>query len=232
MAELNHLGIIIDGNRRYATKQGIGLGEAYKIGAQKVYDVVRYVFTNTSATQISIYALSQDNLSRTPEEVEAIMDVLKTAFDGWAADPFFVSSGIRVKFVGNVGKLPESLRGSCKALEEKTSKCNSKTLNMLVAYMGHREIGAAVEKAMKSAAAGGTNAIRSIESLISEHLEIKEPVDLVVRTANAHRLSGFLPWQSEYATLIAIDKLWPEIETGDVEQAIAEFKGGDAKHGL
>jgi len=227
--KLNHLGVIIDGNRRYAEKAGLGLGKAYLEGADKVYAVVRHVFDKTDIGEVSVYALSYDNLLRKSDELDAILRIQKAAFDKWTEDPFFRERGIRVRFVGDRGMLPAGFRESCERLESATSENGNRVLNILMAYVGRKDISSAVKKAVLGAK--DVNDI-DIERYITENLDVKNPVDLVIRTASGHRLSGFLLWQSDYAEIIALDKLWPEVEMEDIDGAIAKFQSGKTKRGL
>jgi undecaprenyl diphosphate synthase len=225
---LNHLGVILDGNRRYAKKIGVELSEAYKHGADKVYTVVRHIFEKTSIAEISIYALSYDNLLRKSEDLNAVLKIQKDVFDKWTGDPFFKEKGIRIRFVGDRGILPTEFRKSCERLEAVTSGNGNRTLNMLVAYGGRRDISSAVRKVLLNAK--DLNNLH-IEKRITENLDIKNPVDLVIRTAGGRRLSGFLLWQSDYADIITLDMLWPEIELADIDRAIAGFCSEKTKRG-
>lgn len=230
---LNHLGVIIDGNRRYAKNRGMGLEEAYALGADKVYEVVRHVFGETDVREVSIYAISYENLLRKSNEVDAMLNIQKQAFDDWAKDPFFEEKGVRVRFVGERNTLPAEFLGSCEALERITSGNKDRTLNILVAYAGKREISSAIRKMLRDAAPNESDvAGMDIEMLIAENLSVRKPVDLIIRTAGGHRLSGFLPWQSDYAEIIAIDKLWPEVEMEDIDRAMIRFCSSKTKHGL
>ncbi len=230
---LGHLGVIIDGNRRYGKNTGRGLEEAYRLGADKVYEVVRHVFEKTGIREISIYALSSENLLRRSEEVDAMLRIQKRAFDDWAVDPFFGEKGIQIKFVGDKSMLPPDFRESCRALEEKTSDNRERTLNILVAYGGRHEISSAVESIIREAVAKRSEERgMNVETLISENLCVKNPVDLIIRTGGGHRLSGFLLWQSDYAEIVAMEKLWPEVEMEDIDRAIVEFCNAKTKHGL
>lgn len=227
--KLNHLGVIIDGNRRYAEKEGLGLCKAYLNGADKVYAVVRHVFDKTDIGEVSVYALSYDNLLRKSDELDAILKIQKAAFDKWAGDPFFKERGIRVRFIGDRNLLPSGFRESCEGLERATCGNGDRSLNILMAYVGRKDISSAVKKAFLTAE--NLNEI-DIERRITENLEVKNPVDLVIRTAGGHRLSGFLLWQSDYAEIIALDKLWPEVEMEDIDRAIERFRNGKTKRGL
>lgn len=231
--EVNHLGVIIDGNRRYAKGNSMELEKAYTRGAEKVYETIRHIFGDTSIREMSIYAISYENLMRKSDEVDAMLRIEKRAFDDWAGDPFFKERGIRIRFVGERDTLPADFLESCEALERMTSENTERTLNILVAYAGRREISSAVRKILRDAASNGTETeSMDVEMLIAENLSVKEPVDLIVRTAGGNRLSGFLPWQSDYAEIIAINKLWPEVEMDDIDQAIIRFCNGKTRHGL
>ena len=116
---------------------------------------------------------------------------------------------------------------------EKTSNNKGKTLNLLMAYFGSREIVLAVERILKhkNIFANGNGKNIDVQDLIQQNLSIKEPVDLIIRTGGGARLSGFLPWQSEYAELCTIKKLWPEIETKDIQETIEHYNAVEMKRG-
>jgi undecaprenyl diphosphate synthase len=230
---IKHLGIIIDGNRRFSKRTGLPYNQVYKLGAQKVYEVVRYVFTKTDIPELSIYALSYDNLLRKSKELDAILKSQKEEFDRWIDDSFFEKYDIKIRFIGELNLLPIGVVKSCIALMEKTSNNKGKTLNLLMAYFGSREIVLAVERILKhkNIFANGNGKNIDVQDLIQQNLSIKEPVDLIIRTGGGARLSGFLPWQSEYAELYTIKKLWPEVEAKDIQEAIEYYNTIEAKKG-
>lgn len=230
---IKHLGIIIDGNRRFAKRTTLPYNQVYKLGAQKVYEVVHYVFTNTEIQELSVYALSYDNLLRKSKELDAIMKSQKAEFDRWIDDSFFDKNGIKIRFVGELKLLPIGIVKSCISLMEKTANNKEKTLNILMAYFGNREIVLAVERVLKhkSLYANENDNNVNIQELIQENLSIKDPVDMIIRTGGGSRLSGFLPWQSEYAELYTIKTLWPEIETKDIQRAIEYYNTVEMKRG-
>jgi tritrans,polycis-undecaprenyl-diphosphate synthase [geranylgeranyl-diphosphate specific] len=235
--KLEHLGIIIDGNRRYAKKMNITVLEAYKLGADKVYETINLVFGKTDIPEISVYALSFDNLMRRLGELNLLLDVQRAAFEKWATDPLFKEKGICVKFVGELETLPPKIKKSCLALQAATSGNDSRVLNILMAYFGHREISGAVAKILDAkdmVLEKGSKAERldRIETLIASNLQVKRPVNLIIRTAGGNRLSGFLPWQSEYAELYPLKKYWPEVNPEDIKKAIDQFNNSGAKYGL
>lgn len=229
--QIKHIGIIIDGNRRYSKKNGLSFDEVYRLGAKKVYDVIRFVFDETNISELSIYALSYDNLLRKSKEIDSVLKVQKEEFDRWFADPFFNENGIKVRFVGELNILPKDVQKSCFNLAQKTAGNNAKTLNILLAYFGSREIVRAVENILKRKDSLSNGKELNVEELIWENLSVKDPVEMIIRTGGGSRLSGFLPWNSEYAELYTLDKLWPEIEISDVKEAISYYHSLEMKKG-
>lgn len=224
--KIRHLGLIIDGNRRYALKRDISLQEAYVLGAKKVDEVVRFVFGKTNIREVSIYALSADNLKRALEESRSITLIQEQTFDLWAQDKFFARNGIKVRFVGDIGKIPDSnFRESCIRLQTRTAKNKPKLLNILILYDPFEEALQAVSEIRIR-----NNAV-SAKEMVMSRLQVKDDVDFIIRTAGGSRLSGFLMLQSAYAELYPIKKLWPEITVGDVSRAIRSFEGKEIKHG-
>ena len=240
--KIKHIGLIIDGNRRYAKSRDISYDEAYNLGAQKVDEIIKFIFSKTEVLEISIYMLSRDNLFRDRKELETILNAEERLFDSWSADKFFVNGNIHVRFVGELNLLPVRFQRCCDNLKNKTSKNNSKILNLLVAYKGNAEVCEAVERSIKeiyriiNKFEVSVNSSQSLNTalieVINNNLEIQTPVDLIIRTANENRLSGFLPWQSEYAELYSINKFWPEITNNDITEAINSLAKKERKHGL
>lgn len=223
-----HLGLIIDGNRRFSKKYGGSLNEAYALGAQRVYEVIRYVFTKCGVKELSIFALSYDNLTREPDEVQPILEAQKETFDRWATDPFFEREKVRIRFAGEMSLLPKDMQESCQILEKKTAAHDGHSLNILLAYSGQREISMAAEHARltfngKEKTLSETESTSLMEKEIQKNLQVQTPVDLIIRSGSEFRLSGFLPWQSEYAELYSVNKLWPEMTVLDILTALTYF---------
>jgi undecaprenyl diphosphate synthase len=228
-SQIKHMGIIIDGNRRYSKKMKLSFEQVYRIGANKVSEMIRFIFSETDIPELSIYALSYDNLLRKSTELDSILKVQKEEFDSWSHDPFFHEKKIKINFVGELSLLPKDVLESCNSLMETTKNNDGKTLNILLAYFGTREIVKAVEKILNMYKSKPKDV--DVQTLINENLTVKSPVDLIIRTGGASRLSGFLPWQSEYAELYTLKKLWPEIEAADIKTAMEHFKGIEVKKG-
>jgi len=203
----NHIGVILDGNRRFAKKNGLGYLEAYGIAARKVTDLIRWILIENRADILSLYALSLDNLNgREQKELQPIYDVQIEAYQTWLESGMMLESRIRVVFAGELSLLPESYRSVARNLEQQTIQCKEKTLYILAAYSGEKEI----QRAAKS-------------NSFPKSLKVAEPVDLVIRTAGEQRLSDFLPYQTRYAEFIFLDCLFPEIALEDIEEALKKY---------
>ncbi len=226
--QISHIGVILDGNRRFAKENGISNEEAYEIAARKVTGLVQWILIEKMAKTLSIYALSLDNVrKRLPAELEPIYTVQQKTYDYWRDSRLMLDNNICVKFVGEINILPKDYRKACLHLEMQTSRCNGKKFYILVAYSGKLE-------AIKTA-----NHFRLIEPIdynniqdkFLNYLPVKEYVDLVIRTAGEQRLSDFLPYQSSYAEFIFIDKFFPAITKEDILEAIDNFEKRKRKFG-
>lgn len=234
----NHAGVIIDGTRRYSKKHSVPLRETYVIGARRVYDTVGWMFNDFGVNELTVYAFSYDNLKRTSEERDTVFAVQESEFAKWVDDPLF--DNVRVRFVGEYTDIPYPLFMTCNKLEEKTKKNEDKRLNILMGYIGYREVANAVRKILKeedgSTLSGvlklaSSDATTILSDKIRENMMIKTPVNLIIRTGAENRISGFLPWQSEYAELFFLDKLWPEIEKEDMEKVFKEYEKREKRKG-
>lgn len=234
----NHVGIIIDGTRRFARENKMPLQRVYELGAEKVYNTLKCLFSDFDVNEISLYAFSYDNLRRTSKERDAVFSVQEKEFTKWLNDPFF--KNIRVKFVGEYINIPYSLFMTCSHLEEETKENKDKKLNILMGYLGHREVANAVRKVLIaenwSTLAGilklnMSDAVTILSEKIQEKLDITTPIDLLIRTGGDLRTSGFPPWQIEYAELWFINKYWPAIEREDIENAIKDYSKRERRKG-
>ncbi len=228
--KVEHLGIIIDGNRRYAKAIGVELETSYMLGAEKVYEIIKYVFEHTEVIELTIFALSYDNLIRDAKELEPIISIQNKYFKNWCSDPFFEKKQIKIRFVGRLYALPNDIQETCAMLEKKTAKNNKKVLNILMAYTGHLDIADTIKQIVTSNIQITENS--DVEKIINENIQISRPVDVVIRTSGENRLSGFLLWQSEYAELYSIKKTWPEVTAKDIKKVLNDYKNREIKKGL
>ena len=223
---LNHLGIILDGNRRYAKKLGLKTWDGHREGANRVKDVIDESLA-FGIKNLTLYTFSTENFKRDGHEVEFLMKLFKEVFKKVQKSEDFTKKGIRLRFAGDRSLFPRDVQEIMVSLEEKMKDNNRISVNFAMGYGGRSEILNAVKRIIDK----GFSSEDVDEKLISENLYIKEDLDLLIRTGGEKRTSGFLPWQGVYAELMFIDKLWPEFTKDDFKRCINEFEQRNRRFG-
>ena len=217
----NHLGIIIDGNRRWAQARGLPPWKGHRAGAEKLNEFLNWCL-EVGIPQVSIYTLSTENLNRPKEELEHLFKLLEEYVDGLLNDKkkfaLLEKYEVRVRFVGELNRLPKKLIRLMGKLMEKTAKYQKRVLNFLVAYGGKSEIVNAVKKLAEEVIKHGK--IEITEKDIEKHLYVPQPLDLVIRTGGYQRLSNFLLWQASYAEIYVTKTLWPDFSKKEFMKAL------------
>lgn len=208
----------MDGNRRWAKKQGL----PPMAGHQKGYDKMKQVGDWCLARGIdflTVYAFSTENWQRSKKEVDYLMKLLERGLTKEL--PQFMKKNIRLKIIGSRDKLSISLKQAIKTAEDKTKNNTAGTLNIAVNYGGRLEVVEAVKKIVRRKIP--INQIS--EQTISDYVwTAGEPdPDLIIRTSGEYRLSGFLTWQGVYSELYFTKKFWPDFSERDLDEAILEF---------
>jgi tritrans,polycis-undecaprenyl-diphosphate synthase [geranylgeranyl-diphosphate specific] len=220
-----HLGIITDGNRRFAADHGILVADGHERGKDKVEEVLDWCL-ETGVRILTIYALSTENLDRPTEEVSALMDLFERAFNNVATDERVHRHHIRVRAFGNIGLLPERVRRAIDRAETATAAYDSYSYNIAIAYGGRDEILRAVRHLATEVAEGRLRPDQIDSSMISANLytaDLPDP-DLIFRTSGEERISNFLLWQAAYAELYFADVMWPGLTKVDFLKAIRAFQ--------
>jgi len=219
---VKHLACIMDGNRRWATKQGWIPWHGHRKGLDAVRLVVGFCLKK-EIPFLTLYAFSTENLKRSKEEQDYLFEVLAKE----AAREFeeFKRQNVRVRFIGDRSLFPKSVRSLCENLEKDTAHCDALQLNFLFCYGGQQEI---VDTAKRIAikVKKGDLQVADITSELFEHFlwtaTMPSP-DLIIRTGSHRRLSNFLSYQSAYSDFYFLDCLWPDISNNDLESAIAYY---------
>jgi len=219
--------LILDGNRRWA-KENFGL---LKSGHFKGADAVENLLDWCEELDIKIitlYTLSAENLDREDQELDYLYDLIHTRLEKLYNDPRIHRNKMRVKAIGRIELLPESIKDVLHRLEHVTKNYSEHFLNIAIAYGGQDELVDAVKKIGSKIKEGkiDVNDInkKEIESnLYTSHLPQPSP-DLILRTSGEKRLSGFLIWQSAYSELVFMDLFWPEFRKIDLMRAIRTFQ--------
>lgn len=234
-----HVAIIMDGNRRYAKKVGLSTEAGYLYGAEITERVIEWCF-GIGVKQLTIYAFSIENFCRTDEEKEKLFELMRVEFKKIREDERVHKRGVRVKAIGNVNLLPESVKEAIRKAEHATEQYNNFKLFIAVAYSGRMEIVDSV-RIIGGIVKRGLLSVEEIdEETISKHLYISEienvssasafgaktSVDLIIRTGGEQRLSNFVPWQAlgnECAAYFSAP-FWPEFRRIDLLRAIRTYQ--------
>lgn len=224
-----HVGLILDGNRRWGQLWGVADPAAvYTLGAQKL-DAVLDWCGELSIPAVTLWVCSPDNLHRAPDEVAGILAAVEHKLRSLAVDPQIHRRRVRVQAIGQTASLPPNLREAIRAAEEATAGYDAMVLTIAVAYGGREEIVDSVRALLQCAASHGETLADVVASItpeaISRHLYLPAPEpDLIIRTSGELRLSGFLLWQSAYSEFYFTDVLWPALRKIDFLRAVRAFQ--------
>ena len=225
-----HIGIIMDGNGRWAADKGWPRSFGHRAGAKKVSEIIKYC-PELKVKTLTLYAFSTENWKRAAHEVSSLMRL----FRGYLQTKYLevVKNNIKVKFLGDTNPLPKDILLQMKKLETDTKKNNGFFLNIALNYGGRNEIIRSTKKIAKDLLSDKISVNDINETLFSSYLDTsgqKDP-DLIIRTAGEMRLSNFLLWQSVYSELYFSNKMWPEFTTQDFEMAVHSFRQRNRKFG-
>ncbi len=232
-----HVGIILDGNRRYARDRGlVDPVRTYELGARKLDDVLEWC-AQLAIPAVSLWVFSTDNLRRPPEEVSGILTAVESKLAELARDPRIHRLGVRVRAVGKLELLPDSTLAAIRAAEDATAGNRAMVLMIAVAYGGRQEIADAVQALLRERAKEGHDVQDLVEGVtpdaIARYLytaDLPDP-DLIIRTSGEVRLSGFLLWQSAYSEFYFCDVLWPAFRKIDFLRAVRAFQQRQRRFG-
>ncbi|TQN32889.1 undecaprenyl pyrophosphate synthetase [Haloactinospora alba] len=226
-----HVGVILDGNRRWSRSSGHkDVQQGHQAGADKIFDFLHWC-DEVGVHVVTLWLLSTDNLMRAREEVEPLLGIIETTVgrlceEGWNVNP-----------VGALDTLPESTARVMKEAEETTSDGSGLVVNAAVGYGGRREIADAVRSLLYAEAANGTTIEELAQRLdlddISRHLYTRgqpDP-DLLIRTSGEQRLSGFLLWQSAHSEFYFCEVFWPAFRRVDFLRALRSYGARNRRFG-
>ena len=225
-----HIAIIMDGNRRWAKKQGKPASYGHKEGAKTLEKIVRYA-NKIGLKYITVYAFSTENWKRAEDDVKALMLLLQNYLDDYSkrAD----TENIRVKILGDITALSDGMQKSIKKCMERTKDNTGVTFNIALNYGGRDEIIKAIKKIAEDVKENKLDINNITEEVVSNNLYTngQPDPDLLIRTSGELRLSNFLPWQLVYSEFLFIDKNWPDFEEEDLDNAIIEYQKRTRKFG-
>ncbi len=228
-----HVGVIIDGNRRWARAIGLeDVNDGHRRGADKIADLLRWC-DDAGVEVVTLFLLSTDNLSRPDDELTPLLRII----EGVATDLAGPGRRWHLRAVGALGLLPSETVAVLKRAEEDTRERPGASVNLAVGYGGRREIADAVRSLLAEHSALGTSLDELVEVLevdhIAEHLYTRgqpDP-DLIIRTSGEQRLSGFLLWQTANAEFHFTDVYWPDFRRIDFLRALRDYAARHRRFG-
>lgn len=223
-----HIGIILDGNRRYAKKIGLQPWKGHEFGVKKLEQLLDWCM-ELGIKELTLYSFSTENFNRTKTERDFLFNIFKQEFKNMKNRGNIFKNRIRVNVIGRLGMFPKDIRKAMDDIMEKTKKHNGFIVNFAMAYGGRQEIVDAFKGIIKKSKKIKSEDIS--EELITKNLYLKSEPDLVIRPGGEIRTSNFLTWQSVYSEWVFIDKLWPEFTKEDLERCIEEFNKRERRFG-
>lgn len=222
--KLKHLGIILDGNRRWAKSQGLPTLEGHQKGAE-VFKEISLAAFDRGIKYVSAYVFSTENWSRTQEEVSYLMKLVLKAVEKYLNE--FQKHGIKIEMIGSRQGLSKDVLKAVEKAEAQTSENSNGRLGLCFNYGGQQEVVDAIKQLPND----------KIDQLtpdsFEQYLYSKNfpDIDLVIRTSGEKRLSGFMMWKAQYAEFLFVDKHWPAFTVQDLDEAIEEFNGRQRRFG-
>lgn len=229
-----HIGIILDGNRRWALTQGVSQGLGHEEGANRAEELLDWCHELGIKT-VTLYVLSTENLDRTQAELKDLFELIEARLNRLLNDGRIVKYRVNVRAIGHLDLLPDSIVGLLKAIEEKTTEYRDHYLNIAVAYGGRAEITDVVKSVAQDVRSGKLSPDAITEDTVSKrlytaYLPNQEP-DLIIRTSGEERMSGFLLWQGAYSELVFVDVFWPAFRFIDMLRAVRTYQKRRRRYG-
>jgi tritrans,polycis-undecaprenyl-diphosphate synthase [geranylgeranyl-diphosphate specific] len=232
--KMEHIAIILDGNRRWASGNDLNPWLGHKKGAETVEQLLEWC-DKLNVKIVTLYTFSTENFRRSPQEVEEIMRIAEEKFRKLLTNERIHRNKVHVKVIGRVNLLPEKLQQLIADVEKATANYDGQFLNFAFAYGGRAEIVDAAKIIAEKVKNGELDVGDVDEStfekyLYTSHMPKQDP-DLILRTSGEERLSGFLLWQSAYSELCFLDVFWPDFRLIDLLRTIRTFQKRKRRYG-
>ncbi len=228
--KLEHIGIIMDGNRRFAKKLMLNPSKGHEWGAKKVRKLFDWC-KELGIRQVTLYTLSLENFNRPKKEFDYLMNIFRKEFKMLTDDDILKKEGIRLNFIGRTNMLPADIQKLIKELQKLTKDNKNFIVNFARAYGGRGEIVDAAKKIAQDAKDGKIVPDNLNEESFKSYLYMPDDPDLVIRTGGDNRTSNFLNYQIAYSELFFIDKMWPEFEKEDLKEVISSYYNRERRFG-
>lgn len=231
-----HIGIIMDGNRRFARAAGVDVAAGHDYGASKAREVLDWCL-ELNIRHVTLWGFSTENRSRSREEVAHLHRLFGQQARELLSDGRLHRNRVRVRVIGDIDDFPEEAKASLRAMEEATRDYTGMQVNIALGYGGREEIVNAVRNLLFEKAARGDDLRTAADGLqaeeIGRHLYTagSPDPDFVIRTSGEVRLSGFLLWQTAYSEFYFCDAFWPDFRKLDFLRAVRDFQARERRFG-
>ncbi len=226
-----HIGIIMDGNGRWAKKRRLPRIAGHNAGIDSVREVVE-ACGNVGIKVLTLFTFSLENWKRPLFEVSALMKLLVTTLNREIRE--LMEKNVRITCIGDLEDLPRETQSSMNEAIEMTKDNTGLTLNLALSYGSRKEIKTAVSKIVEKVMTGEITSDQIDEQLISDHLQtsgLPDP-DLIIRTSGEFRISNFMLWQIAYSEIYVTNTLWPDFRTPDLYEAIRNYLKRERRFGM
>jgi len=225
-----HIGIILDGNRRFSRKLMLKPWMGHEWGAKKVEKVFDWI-KEIGIHELTLYAFSIENFNRPKAEFDYLMGIFNKEFENLINDERLYNDKVRINFIGRIEMFPKELYERMQKLMSITKEYDGYVINFAMAYGGRAEIIDATKKIAEKIKQGQLDINDINEEVFSKNLYTDSEPDLIIRTSGEQRISGFLLWQGSYAEFHFSPKLWPEFEKEDLVKAIEDYNNRERRFG-
>lgn len=225
MNELKHIGVIMDGNRRWAREHGkASVLAGHEEGVYRFSDLCTWCIER-GIPYLSVYAFSTENWNRSDREVDGLFAIMQRFFEEKLGD--CIERDIRISVVGDRERLKPAYRRIVQAAEEKTRECKTLLVQIAISYGGRDELTRAARKLSEAVCRGELAPEDITEQTVEAQLDTAgvPMIDMVIRTGGNRRLSNFFVWQTAYAELYFTDTLWPDFTAAELDAFIDEYRG-------
>jgi len=226
-----HVGIIMDGNGRWAQLRGLERLAGHREGAESVRDVVRAA-RQIGIEALTLYAFSSQNWARPPAEVAGLMELLRDFLLEERAE--IMDNQIRLEAIGDVERLPPRVKEPLDALRADSAGNRGMVLTLALSYGGRESIARAARQMAEDVARGGLDPARIDAEVLGGYLPTAAlpPLDLLVRTSGEQRISNFMLWELAYAELAFVDVMWPEFRRQHLYAVLEQYASRERRYGL
>lgn len=227
-----HVAVIMDGNRRFASSLGLSPELGHQFGRDKIREVLQWCF-DLGIKNLTIYAFSTENFNRSSNEIKTLMDLCKEELKKAFNDSRIHKNKVRIRIIGRLDTLPKDIATQAKNIMDQTKHYDKYSFNIALAYGGREEIIQAIQKIAKDVKTGKVKIEDIKESIVSKYLYtngIPDP-DIILRTSGEERISNFLLWQLAYSELYFSDVYWPAFQKKDFLNAIKTVQQRHRRYG-